>query len=91
MMRIFAAVCAAALTTPGCSAPPSAPAAGPDPSNPASRTPAVGYRSTTAPYSSQRPVEPGPWREQNWREQNWREQNWREQNERATPPAKPAQ
>jgi hypothetical protein len=76
MMRVFAAVCAAALTTLGCSAPPASPVVGRDPSNPSSRTPAVGYRSTTAPYSSQRPVEPGP---------------WREQNERAMPPAKPAQ
>jgi hypothetical protein len=76
MMRVFAAICAAALATPGCSAPPMAPAVGPDPSNPAARTPAVDYRSTTAPYSSRRPVEPGL---------------WREQNERATPQSKSAQ
>jgi hypothetical protein len=76
MMRVFAAICAAALATPGCSAPPVAPVVGPDPSNPAARAPAVDYRSTTAPYSSRRPVEPGP---------------WREQNERATPQPKSAQ
>jgi hypothetical protein len=58
MMRVFAAICAAALATPGCSAPPVAPAIGPDPSNPAARAPAVDYRSTN--------------REQNWREQNER-------------------
>lgn len=79
MMRVFAAVCAAALATPGCTAPPMAPAVGPDPSSPAARTPVVDYRSTTAPYTSRRPVEPGP----------SREQNWREQNERATPQPKP--
>jgi hypothetical protein len=85
MMRIFAAVCAAALTTPGCTAPPAVPAVGPDPSNPSARTPAVDYRSTTAPYASRRPVEPGPG------EQKSREQNWREQNERAAPQPKSAQ
>lgn len=43
------------------------PLAGPDPADPGIRTPRVGYRSTVAPYVSQRPVEPGPWREQNER------------------------
>jgi hypothetical protein len=75
MMRVFAAICAAARHA-GCSAPPVAPVVGPDPSNPAARAPAVDYRSTTASYSSRRPVEPGP---------------WREQNERATPQPKSAQ
>jgi hypothetical protein len=81
MTRVFAAVCAAALAISGCAAPPVAPAVGPDPSNPAARTPAVDYRSTTAPYSSRRPVEPGP----------SPEQSWREQNERAAPQPKSAQ
>jgi hypothetical protein len=76
MLRLFAATCAVALVTHGCTAPPVAPVAGGDPSDPSARTPAVSYRSTTAPYSSQRPVEPGP---------------WREQNERAAPPPKPAE
>ena len=56
-----------ALLTGGCSAAPRAPFVGPDPSDPGARAPPVGYRSTTAPYSSQRPVEPGPWGEQNQR------------------------
>ena len=67
MMRAFAAILVAALTTPGCTAPPAAPVVGPDPSDPSARTPAVDYRSTTAPYTSRRPVQPGPWREQNER------------------------
>lgn len=44
---------------------PPAPVAGPDPADPTARTAAVGYRSTVAPYSKQRPVEPAPWRGQN--------------------------
>jgi hypothetical protein len=51
----------------GCTGAPSSPSAGPDPSNPSARTPPVGYRSTTAPYVSRRPVDPGPWTEQNER------------------------
>ena len=34
---------------------------GPDPSDPATPVPAVGYRSTTTSYVSQRPVAPAPW------------------------------
>jgi len=51
------------LLTHGCSGAP--PLAGADPSDPGARAPPVGYRSTIAPYKSQRPVEPGPWGEQN--------------------------
>src|SRR5262245_43770638 len=54
------------LPTNGCSAPPP-PVAGPDPADPGARAPRVGYRPTIAPYSSQRPVEPAPWGEQNQR------------------------
>ncbi len=43
------------------------PTAGPEPSQPSARVPAVGYRSTTAPYVSRRPVDPAPWSEQNER------------------------
>jgi len=50
-----------------CAAPPPVPLAGPDPSNPRARAKAADYRSTIAPYQSQRPVEPGPWQEQNQR------------------------
>src|SRR5215813_9537358 len=49
----------------GCWAVPPAPLAGADPSDPSARTRSVEYRSTVAPYKSQRPVEPKPWQEQN--------------------------
>jgi hypothetical protein len=39
--------------------------AGPDPADPGAGAPRVGYRSTIGSYKSQRPVEPGPWAEQN--------------------------
>jgi hypothetical protein len=55
----------AMLALAGCAAAPSTPFAGPDPSDPATRVAAVGYRSTIAPYASRRPVEPKPWQEQN--------------------------
>jgi hypothetical protein len=54
-----------AATAAGCWTTPSAVTAGPDPSDPAARTRPVGYRSTIAPYTRQRPVDPAPWREQN--------------------------
>src|SRR4029450_3386848 len=48
------------------SRPPPPPAiAGADPSDPGARAPRVDYRSTLGSYKSQRPVEPGPWGEQN--------------------------
>jgi hypothetical protein len=50
----------------GCAAG-SAPVAGPDPSDPNVRVRPVGYRSTLGPYTSQRPVSPVPWQEQNQR------------------------
>ena len=71
-----AAVSLLAALAQGCAATPTSPFAGPDPSDPSVRTPAVSARATTAPYASRRPVEPGP---------------WREQNERVTPPAKTAE
>jgi hypothetical protein len=43
------------------------PYAGPDPSDPAAPVRAVTYRSTIAPYTRQRPVEPAPWGQQNER------------------------
>jgi hypothetical protein len=55
------------LLTAACVATPSAPYAGPDPSDPNVRVPIVRYRSTTGGYTRQRPVEPAPWREQNER------------------------
>lgn len=32
-----------------------------DPADPAARTAGVGYRSTIAPYTAQRPATPAPW------------------------------
>jgi len=55
-----------ALFAQGCRTdPPPSPAAGPDPSDPRAPVPRSTYRSTLGSYSSQRPVEPAPWREQN--------------------------
>lgn len=36
-----------------------------DPADPAARTAGVGYRSTVAPYTTQRPAVPAPWRARN--------------------------
>jgi hypothetical protein len=72
----LAAVSLLALAAAGCSAPPAVPVVGPDPSDPSAGRKAVSYRSTVAPYVSRRPVEPGP---------------WREQNQQVAPPAKPQQ
>jgi hypothetical protein len=38
-----------------------------DPADPAARVPATKYRSTVGGYTSLRPVDPLPWREQNER------------------------
>jgi hypothetical protein len=55
-----------ALLTQGCRIdPPPSPSAGPDPSDPRAPAPRSTYRSTLGAYTSQRPVEPAPWREQN--------------------------
>jgi hypothetical protein len=62
VLPILAAV---ALLLAGCTDAPRPPVAGPDPADPASRAPRVNYRSTIGSYKSQRPVSPGPWREQN--------------------------
>lgn len=48
--------------------------AGADPSDPGGPSRPVGYRSVTAGYVSQRPVNPAP---------------WRQQNEQVTPPSQP--
>ena len=50
----------------GCSAPPTSPFAA-DPADASARAPAVRYRPVLEPYTARRPVEPGPWREQNER------------------------
>jgi hypothetical protein len=51
----------------GCADQPPAPVSGRDPSDPSARGRPVEYRSTIAPYTSERPVEPAPWGEQNRR------------------------
>jgi hypothetical protein len=56
-----------ALLLAGCRDAPTAAVVGPDPSDPNARAPRVDYRSTIAPYKSQRPVDPAPWGEQNQR------------------------
>ena len=61
----LATLVALALVGHGCSAAPPSPVAGPDPADPGARVPRVDYRSTIGSYKSQRPVSPGPWREQN--------------------------
>jgi hypothetical protein len=71
----LAAVSLLALAA-GCSSPPAVPVVGRDPSDPSASQRPVSYRSTVAPYVSRRPVEPGP---------------WREQNQQVAPPAKPQQ
>jgi hypothetical protein len=40
---------------------------GPPPADPGAGVPPVEYRSTIAPFTSRRPVEPGPWRQENER------------------------
>ena len=50
-----------------CVSAPEPPVAGPDPADPQVRVPATAYRPVLGGYSSQRPVEPAPWRERNER------------------------
>jgi hypothetical protein len=57
----------APLLVQGCAATPPAPVSGRNPADPAARAAPVAYRSVIGPYQSQRPSEPGPWREQNER------------------------
>jgi hypothetical protein len=50
-----------AILLSGCTGAERSLVAGPDPSDPATPVPAVGYRSNTASYVTQRPVAPAPW------------------------------
>jgi hypothetical protein len=60
-------VVALCLLTAACVATPNKSFVGPDPSDPGVRIPPARYRSTIGNYTSRRPVEPMPWREQNER------------------------
>jgi hypothetical protein len=62
---VRAIVPALALLLAACTDAPRAPVARADPSDPGARAPRVDYRSAIGSYKSQRPVEPGPWGEQN--------------------------
>lgn len=62
----FAGLALAAMTLGGCAVP-LAPLAGADPADPGAKVAGVGYRSTTAPYTSLRPTTPSGWKEQNQR------------------------
>jgi hypothetical protein len=48
-----------------CADAPRLPLAGQNPADPGARVPRVEYRPAIGSYKSQRPVEPGPWEEQN--------------------------
>lgn len=60
----IAAVLTAVIGLSAC-VPVAPPLADSDPADPAARVAAVRYRSTIAPYASQRPAKPEPWRERN--------------------------
>ena len=57
----------APLLLQGCAGTPAAPVTSRDPVDPGARTKPVAYRSVIGPYASQRPTDPGTWREQNER------------------------
>jgi hypothetical protein len=65
--RLPAVLAAAALLTQGCAPIPPRPFVGAEASDPDTRVPPVAYRPALGSYSSQRPVEPAPWRERNER------------------------
>jgi hypothetical protein len=56
-----------ALALGACTTAPRLHAFADDPADPSAKVPATGYRSTVGPYTSLRPVDPLPWREQNER------------------------
>ncbi len=63
--RLPAFLTASALLIQGCTAAPPRPFDADKASDPEVRTPPTAYRSVLGNYSSQRPVEPAPWREPN--------------------------
>jgi hypothetical protein len=71
VVSVRAARLAALLSLPAlvaaCGAVPSAPFAGPHPSDVNAPVPRATYRTVVGPYTSQRPSDPSAWREQNER------------------------
>jgi ABC-type amino acid transport substrate-binding protein len=63
-LRWLAVIAVAAGLLASC-APATVPIAAADPADSAAKVAAIGYRSTTAPYTSLRPSTPAPWRERN--------------------------
>ena len=63
--RLPAVLTACALLAQGCTPIPPQPFVGAKASDPNVRVPPVAYRPVLGTYSSQRPVEPAPWRERN--------------------------
>ena len=63
--RLPAVLAAVALMTQGCAASPPRPFQEANASDPDARVPPTAYRPVLGTYSSQRPVEPAPWRERN--------------------------
>lgn len=63
--RLPAVLAAAAFLIQGCAATPPRPFSGDDASDPNAGVPPTGYRPVLGNYSTQRPVEPLPWRERN--------------------------
>ena len=63
--RLAAGLAAAALLTQGCALTPPRPVDGDDASNPDLHVAPALYRPVLGNYSSQRPVEPKPWRGRN--------------------------
>jgi hypothetical protein len=63
--RVLPAIAAIAIVAGSCAPLPPTAVLGPDPSDPSVRVPGVQYRSAVASYRSRRPVEPGPWANQN--------------------------
>ena len=66
-VRRYSLPAAVTLLIQGCAAAPPQPFAAAQPSDPEVRIPAAAYRPVLSGYSSQRPVEPLPWLEQNRR------------------------
>ena len=65
--RAQSRLCAAGLCllAAACSTPPDRLAAGPDPADASARGAVASYRPVLSGYTSQRPVDPAPWRERN--------------------------